>query len=161
MKPCKVYSIQENDVIVPETDYYEVVHFDMKEPHVIRSSDGNKPLLVENEVHCTPIRQFSEISEFGTRINTYVAFDKKLEDYVNLLIKEREDELKSKYNLEIEKSDRVYKSLLRTYARLTTRHVQQREAFMKKWNSHLHNLLLGGISVVIGVSVILLGKVYF
>lgn len=40
MRPCKVYSIQENDVIVPETDYYEVVHFDMKEPHVIRSSGG-------------------------------------------------------------------------------------------------------------------------
>ena len=160
MKPCKVYSIQENDVIVPETDYYEVEIFNSHQLYVI-SDTGKEPLLIEKEVQRTPIRKFSEISEFGTRINTYVAFDKKLEDYVNLLIKEREDELTSKYNLEIEKSDRVYKSLLRTYARLTTRHVQQREAFMKKWNSHLHNLLLGGISVVIGVFVILLGKVYF
>lgn len=159
MKPCKVYSIQENDVIVPETDYYEVVHFDMKEPHVIRSSDGNKPLLVEKEVHCTPIRKFSEISEFGTRINTYVAFDKKLEDYVNTIINEKLQEQGFSHNKEIS----VYKKDLGKVSfeleQLREYSYQQRKDFMHKGDKLLFRLSLGIASLFSG-AVICLGVVF-
>ena len=159
MRPCKVYSIQENDVIVPETDYYEVVHFDMKEPHVIRSSDGNKPLLVEEEIHCTPIRKFSEISEFGTRINTYVAFDKKLEDYVNLLIKEKLHEQEVYHNKEISVHKEGIDKALFELEQLRYHNYQQRINFMNKWDELLFRLSLGIASLFSG-TVICLGVVF-
>lgn len=160
MRPCKVYSIQENDVIVPETDYYEFVSFGMKEPHVIRSSDGNKPLLVEEEVYHTPIRKFSEISEFGRRVNTYIAFDKKLEDYVNTITEERLHEQEFSHNKEISMYKKDLDKVLFELKQLREHNYSQRKEFMVKWDNLLFKLSLFSTSYM-GVMAFLLSKYYF
>lgn len=159
MKPCKVYSIQENDVIVPERDYYEVEVFNSYQPYVI-SDTGKEPLLIEKEVQHTPIRKFSEISEFGTRINTYVAFDKKLEDYVNTITEEQLHEQEFSHNKEISMYKEDLDKALFELKHLREHNYHQRREFMVKRDNLLFKLSLASTSYI-GVMVFLLSKYYF
>ena len=159
MRPCKVYSIQENDVIVPERDYYEVEVFNNIQPYVM-SGEGLEPLLLEREFQHTPIRKFSEISEFGTRINTYVAFDRKLENYVNTITEERLHEQEFYHNKEISMYKKDLDKALFELKHLREHNHHQRKAFMVKWDNLLLKLSLGSTSLIGGM-VFLLSKYYF